>query len=490
MGNAAAVAHHGPGPYAVEALLLHASREGTLTLEHLAETLRCQIVGVSADGLVDSGAAEFVDPKRTSLQGRVRVDADKLYSVVATAVVRAAKDVPHGRVDPTDIYAYLTPIEARQGFPLALAALARNPRLAQQVMPGEGQRGSPWLPLHTVIVLGAKWQFWRRLALPLVDALLTANPRAAQRRISEGVHYPLGQLPLEACVVRGWDAALVERVHRAWSPAATTLDPNLVKFPSSKKTKAQASGSGAVAKGDKALISLLNMEIIELPLPGGVGAVACVKGLTDAARPENTRGLRWLRKTAEVCRPRPPLDVMLLLPKPADDLKSWTSGKDLRVAAEDKTSKKAIKLARQQAKQAAKLEARAAKALSRKPTAELARPAVSALLEAAVLLSTAAAALEAQHADHRFVLLADVDLHGAICLRRDAALAAADAASPPAKAPRRGAPPAQPGDAARRFAAPTTSEDSLEVAHEHQTAAERPSSTSSPRPTHDATRAR
>ena len=41
----------------------------------------------------------------------------------------------------------------------ALAALKANPKLARQPMPGSG-RGSKWLPLHCVLLLGPKYPGW------------------------------------------------------------------------------------------------------------------------------------------------------------------------------------------------------------------------------------------------------------------------------------------------------------------------------------------
>ena len=52
---------------------------------------------------------------------------------------------------PVDWYQFLTPVEARLGFPRGLAALRQNPLLAKQRMLGHG-RGSPWrasAPKHT-----------------------------------------------------------------------------------------------------------------------------------------------------------------------------------------------------------------------------------------------------------------------------------------------------------------------------------------------------
>ena len=86
---------------------------------------------------------------------------------------------------PADIYRYLTPLEARRGFPQALAALKANPKLARQPMPGSG-RGSKWLPLHCVLLLGPKYPGWWcrlgvfiELELDVVAAMASSRDRTA-----------------------------------------------------------------------------------------------------------------------------------------------------------------------------------------------------------------------------------------------------------------------------------------------------------------------
>ena len=96
-------------------------------------------------------------------------------------------------------------------------------------MPGSG-RGSKWLPLHCVLLLGPKYPgWWWPLAEPLVRALCKAYPGACEQRVLEGSPHPCGQLPLELAVTKGWDARVVDVVQKTYPKAAETLDP--VKVP-------------------------------------------------------------------------------------------------------------------------------------------------------------------------------------------------------------------------------------------------------------------
>ena len=93
-------------------------------------------------------------------------------------------------------------------------------------MPGSG-RGSKWLPLHCVLLLGPKYPgWWWPLAEPLVKALCQAYPGACEQRVLEGSPHPCGQLPLELAVTKGWDARVVDvvqktipRLPKRWTPS-------------------------------------------------------------------------------------------------------------------------------------------------------------------------------------------------------------------------------------------------------------------------------
>ena len=113
------------------------------------------------------------------------------------------------------------------------------------------------------------------------------------------------------------------------------------------------------------------------------------------------RGLRWIRKAAEACKPKVKLDVLLLLPKPDKDLGNWSDGREIRRQFEDKLSAKAAKQAKHASKRAKRAELFAKKALGKgKKIADdpnKAKAAVAELLEAAALYAQILRTLVAAH---------------------------------------------------------------------------------------------
>ena len=110
------------------------------------------------------------------------LELDAFHDYVMKIVVRKGNEVTFAD-KPGDLYSLISPLEARSGFPRALAAIRANPKLAGQPMRGHGS-GSSWLPLHCLLLLGPKFQgWWWPLAEPLFQSLLSANPRAAQQRV-------------------------------------------------------------------------------------------------------------------------------------------------------------------------------------------------------------------------------------------------------------------------------------------------------------------
>ena len=238
----------GPSGYSLDDLLKHWSETGALTAGKLCEVAQAhfdvaatpeqlwKLKVIKLPGAAGGGASPAAGGRavlghgappsgpRPRAEDVVVLELDAFHDYVMKIVVRKGNEVTF--VDkPCDLYSLISPLEARSGFPRALAAVRANPKLAGQPMRGHGS-GSSWLPLHCLLLLGPKFQgWWWPLAEPLFQSLLSANPRAAQQRVLEGVPYPFGHLPLELAVTRGWDARVVTKVHGAYRAAASTLDP-------------------------------------------------------------------------------------------------------------------------------------------------------------------------------------------------------------------------------------------------------------------------
>ena len=288
MGSAASSAV-GPSGYSLDDLLAHRSATGDLTAQALCDLARTHFdVAWSPEDLAKH---RVVQGKAAPAPGdAVVIDGDGFRDYVGKACVRKGNAVSFPE-KPGDIYSLISPLEARQGFPRALAALKANPKLAAQPMRGHGA-GSSWLPLHCVLLLGPKFQgWWWPLAEPLVGALLQAHPRAAQQRVLEGVPFPFGHLPLELAVTRGWDARVVAKVHGAYRAAASTLDPiRLPKAALSKAAKAEKKTAGKGAKPPPAS-SAPEIALHEIK-GGGTVATLAAAGWKKEDAPESIRGLR------------------------------------------------------------------------------------------------------------------------------------------------------------------------------------------------------
>jgi hypothetical protein len=126
---------------------------------------------------------------------------------------------------------WLSPSEAQHGFATAHQILGKHPAAAKQPlkMPGKSP-GSPWLPLHYLLARlpqasGAEGALARAAAEPLVLRLLELHPPSAAARVQEGVRWPLGHLPLEFGLTRGWSTAVVAALVAAYPAGAAALDP-------------------------------------------------------------------------------------------------------------------------------------------------------------------------------------------------------------------------------------------------------------------------
>lgn len=408
MGNGASSAI-GPSRYSLDELLVHWSDAGELTagklqdigVEHFDVTL--PIEALWKKGVCRRVGAGEGDAERCPERGdAVSVDMEAFRATVSRVLTKKGNELALAE-KPTDIYALITPLEARRGFPRALAALKANSKLAQQPMRGVGA-GSPWLPLHCVLLLGPKFQgWWWPLGEPLVAALIAAHPRAAQHRVLEGAPHPFGLLPLELAATRGWDARVVTRVHAAYRAAASMLDPIRIPKAALAKSKADAKkkAKGAGASDKKAPPQAAPEIALHEIKGGGTVATLAAAGWKKEDAPESVRGLRWVRKAAEACKPKCKLDVLLLLPKPDKDLNAWTDGREMRRLFEDKCSARAVKAAKHSAKRAKRAESLAKKAMGKaKKIADdpaKARAAVAELLEASKIYRTVAQTLVEAH---------------------------------------------------------------------------------------------
>ena len=104
-------------------------------------------------------------------------------------------------------------------------------------------------------------------------------------------------------------------------------------------------------------------------IKGATVAVLALSGWNKDKQPTTPKGMRWVRKAAEECRPLPKLEVVMLLPKPdPKNLENgWSDGREVQRLLEEKLHKKACKDAKNASKRAKKAEGFAKKVRSRRP---------------------------------------------------------------------------------------------------------------------------
>ena len=110
-------------------------------------------------------------------------------------------------------------------------------------------------------------------------------------------------------------------------------------------------------------------EVLSNDIKGATVAVLALSGWNKDKQPTTPKGMRWVRKAAEECRPLPKLEVVMLLPKPdPKNLENgWSDGREVQRLLEEKLHKKACKDAKNASKRAKKAEGFAKKARSRRP---------------------------------------------------------------------------------------------------------------------------
>ena len=124
----------------------------------------------------------------------------------------------------------------------------------------------------------------------------------------EGSPHPCGQLPLELAVTKGWDARVVDVVQKTYPKAAETLDP--VKVPGGILKKAfPPPGKGL--PDQEFLNELGGPEVLSNDIKGATVAVLALSGWNKDKQPTTPKGMRWVRKAAEECRPLPKLEVVM-----------------------------------------------------------------------------------------------------------------------------------------------------------------------------------
>jgi hypothetical protein len=114
---------------------------------------------------------------------------------------------------------------------------------------------------------------------------------------------------------------------------------------------------------------LIFTQVLSNDIKGATVAVLALSGWNKDKQPTTPKGMRWVRKAAEECRPLPKLEVVMLLPKPdPKNLENgWSDGREVQRLLEEKLHKKACKDAKNASKRAKKAEGFAKKVRSRRP---------------------------------------------------------------------------------------------------------------------------
>ena len=120
MGSAASSAV-GPSGYSLDDLLAHRSATGDLTAQALCDLAQTHFdVAWSPEDLAKHKVVQGKAPPAPG--DAVVIDGDGFRDYVGKACVRKGNAVSFPE-KPGDIYSLISPLEARQGFPRALAAL-------------------------------------------------------------------------------------------------------------------------------------------------------------------------------------------------------------------------------------------------------------------------------------------------------------------------------------------------------------------------------
>ena len=190
---------------------------------------------------------------------------------------KAVRCVEQPRVNIKDVKenglgAYLGPVEAAHGFKKALSALRQAPEVAQ--IPRADSEG--WYALHSILCLQdpaltkgsenkeiAKQA--RAAAIPLVQALCSAYPAAASKRVMAGLTYvwPWGHTALDLAVMHNWGPEVISAVIEAWPAGATTFDPTTpavakkMKKPNHTKCRYARNTAEQLEKPNPAVLQML-----------------------------------------------------------------------------------------------------------------------------------------------------------------------------------------------------------------------------------------
>ena len=107
-------------------------------------------------------------------------------------------------------------------------------------------------------------------------------------------------------------------------------------------------------------------QVLSNDIKGATVAVLALSGWDKDKQPTTPKGMRWVRKAAEECRPLPKFEVVMLLPKPdPKNLENgWSDGREVQRLLEEKLHKKACKDAKNASKRAKKAEGFAKKVRS------------------------------------------------------------------------------------------------------------------------------
>ena len=115
--GAGSSASAGPGQYSLDDLLTHLSAEGVLTAAKVIATGDDMRLPLPLDYLQDKGAFEGAETP----DAIIALDLDKFREAVQSKLIeRAAEQAEAMEEKPADIYRFLTPLEARRGFPRKL----------------------------------------------------------------------------------------------------------------------------------------------------------------------------------------------------------------------------------------------------------------------------------------------------------------------------------------------------------------------------------